>query len=290
MNIFTEYTNFILKQFQFYGKQILGKYYMTSIFEPFLTEYINIRYYNIYGKTDNRTIKKSMDTLSETLLSENPEKIKNIAFTMEILPYLTLLDGSLTADEVNKIEKQILLIINKYYSKQEFEISKDYRQYRKRKQDFLNNFESKEFILDVKKHNKYYDVNLNYDINFSDLYSQKAINDIFNNGIINEDKLLVLYNLVGIKVLQDIIDKNYNNNYLVEFNVDIMQKQEKFNRLIKIIDNDISKEKIVFKITEQDFLKNEKSICSLINKGFNFAIVGKLNDNRYLELFKYIVD
>lgn len=295
-NIVNMYTDYVLKQFSFYAKEIMGKFYIASIFNDLAQEYINIRYYNMYpAKQNNKTtISYYLNLKIKELTENNKDKVKNITFMVDIFNYLIYLDSELEAAEVNKVEKELSnLIKTKYDLDEDLEFSKKYREFRKVKKEFFKDYETSDFRLEISntKTNKLFNVSLEYEIEFPELYSKKAIDDTYNSGLIAEDKLFVLYNLVGIEILKEIIDYNYSNCYLVDFNTELFDKKEKLNRLLKIIDNDITKEKICLKISYKNFIDNKDEVFNLINSGYNFALI---KDEDYKEefnnLFKYVLE
>jgi len=296
INVIDEYTDFILDEFCFYGKKIMEKYYISSIFNSFTKEYISIRYYNIYldKKNINNIINKYLNKKIKELETENPTKNKNIYFMASIFKYLIVLDGELEADKVNKIESELDKIRKKYNLEEKLEFSKEYREFRKRKREFIKNFETEEFEIEYTKtkNKKLVDTKLNHNIKISDLYSEKAIEEVYNTGITSEDKLFVHYNLIIIKVLNEIINYDYDTNYLVEFNTELFNKKDKLNRLLKIINNDIAKEKVVLKIQYTNFIENKEEIFNLINEGYNIALIKDENykEDSYIKLFKYVLD
>jgi len=295
-NVLLEYTNFILKQFNFYAKEIMQKYYNEQIFDEIVKEYINIRYYNIYPQKQNykTTINFYLNKKIKELCYENQNKIENITFMVDIFNYLIYLDDEIEALEVNKLEDKLEKIREKYELSGKIEFSKKYRKYKKIKKEFFKAYETEDFFIEFKKINskKIYDTKLNHNIKLSEIYSEKAIKKVFDSKLINEDKLFVLYNLVAIKILKEIINYDYITTYLVDFNINLISKNEKFNRLLKIIDNDITKEKLCFKIDYYLFLENQEKIFSLINEGYNFALIvdETYEKTEYESLFKYVLD
>jgi len=293
-NIVDTYTEYVLKEFSFYAKKIMGKYYIASIFTELVEEYIKIRYYNAYPNKQNNktTINYYLNLKIKELTENNQDKVKNITFMVDIFNYLIYLDSDIEAQEVNKIEKELTELIKKYDLDEELEFSKKYREFKKEKKEFFKAYETNDFVLEINNiKNRLFNANLKYEIEFPELYSQKAINDTYNSGLVNEDKLFVLYNLVGIKVLNEIIDYNYLDCYLVDFNIDLLNKKDKISRLLKIIDNDITKEKVCFKIKYTEFKTNKDAIFGLINNGFNFALIKDENyKDEFHNLFKYVLE
>lgn len=297
INVIDEYTDFILDEFCFYGKKVMEKYYISSIFNSFVKEYISIRYYNIYPKKQsiNSTVNYYLNEKIKELEESNPDKVKSIYFMADIFRYLIALDGDLEAAAVNKIEIELSDLREKKYGLVgKLEFSKEYREFRRRKKDFIKEYETSDFYLELSKtkFKNVLDASLKHSVKMPELYSDKAIEDVYNSGIVSEDKLFVEYNLLAIKILEEIIDYNYDTSYLVEFNTELFNKKEKLNRLLKIIDNDITREKLVLKVSYTSFMDRREEVFGLINDGYSFALLKDENykEDSYINLFKYVID
>lgn len=74
-----------------------------------------------------------------------------------------------------------------------------------------------------------------------------------------------------------------------------MDKVQKRDRLTKILDNDLIKERVFIKITYRDFSDNIEYIYSLLREGYKFAlVVDSTFEVNYaslekLNIFKYII-
>ena len=88
------------------------------------------------------------------------------------------------------------------------------------KEIFLDNFESDELFLkltrDKKVDNMYY-TKLDYNIKLPAQYSEMAINKVYNEGSISEDKLEVEYILLSVIAIKDILNGNFKDCYIAEF-------------------------------------------------------------------------
>ncbi len=150
-------------------------------------------------------------------------------------------------------------------------------------------------ITDYPKHSKVKRVKIRYNLNFPMLYSISAIEQVYRDTIINEDKLLLAYYLISIRVLNDVILGQFNREYIVDFPESIINKTQKRSRLTGILDNDVIKERVFIKITYRDFEKETEYIYSLMREGYKFAVV---IDSTFkpdyaslekLNIFKYII-
>ena len=108
---------------------------------------------------------------------------------------------------------------------------------------------------------------------FSKLYSDYAIKKVLNSKEIREQNLFVIYSYVGVKILQDIIKGIFKKQYLVDYVLSLKDKPKKKKRLLNMIDNDITKEKLALKITYQDYLENKEEIYELTREGFHIALI-----------------
>lgn len=292
-NIMDKYTAIVSKQFCFYAKNVMQKYYISSIFNEFLEEYINVRYYNIYPARQNRTstVNFYLNEKINHLREKYDNKVKNIEFMGSIFKYLIKLDSCLEACEVNKIEDDLEKVALKFGLSDRIEFSKEYRAFLKDKNNLLKKYETNDFVINYSKiDNKVYDTSFEYLINMPELYSKKAIDSVYNSDPICDEKMFVYYNMLALNILNDVISYDYSKSYLVDFNLDLFNKKEKLNKLLKIFDNDISKEKVLFKVKSSDLLKNKKNVFDLISNGFNFVLIKDTELNEYDSIFKMILD
>ena len=144
-----------------------------------------------------------------------------------------------------------------------------------KKEKFLGEILSNDFSVDKKETNleNVFDVILDNSINIPDLFSDIAVNRVYNTGVINEDKMLVYYTLLSREILLDMINYDYNKKYLISFPESIIDRSNKLENLLKIIDLDYLKEKIVMEISYHDYKEYKDSYDYLIHKGYSFAVI-----------------
>ena len=165
--------------------------------------------------------------------------------------------------------------------------------------EFLVSYDSRDFSLEQKRFvddNNYCDISLKYYFDFPEIFSQVAIDEVFNHDVIAEDRLFVEYPLVSIEALKDIINGDFNKIYLCDFAASLCSKRNKINQVIQIIDNQAAQDKMYLKVSYNDYLDHKESIFNLVRKGFKFAL--KTNGNmpklssdelRLLEIFSCII-
>lgn len=246
--------------------------------------YLNVRFYNFYPKDDNLTFRKNyLNAIKEaeaSIVRDMPEKrklIENMGLFFYYILYFDKISYRVDIDEIieklYKIRKKLLKKDNEDFKKNFYNI---FIEYSNKKEKFLKKFETEEFVLKISDYegaNNANRVNLKYNIKFPMIYSNQAIENVFNSGLISEDKLFVEYNLISVEVIQDILRGNFKRQYIIEFNTNLFNKSRKLASLLKIINNSAVQDKINFKITYKEFLKNKENIYELMRNGFKFAVI-----------------
>ena len=292
-----EYIEFSKKNILKYLKLILEKYYDKEIVESLVETYINIRYYNIEQKTKNleKNINYYLKQKVTEILDEKEEKIKIIFYTFKYILYF---------DNVKEYEKSIIEEIVEYrksisLENSEFkeEITKLIKENEKRKQKYLEAFKSDHFLLDQIKTNKknVYFVELKNNIKFNKIYSSYSINKVYNSGLVNEQKDFIIYYQISIEILKNAIIGNFNQEYIVDFPLSILEKKQKTIRLFNTINNEMIKNNLILKFTYSSYLENKDQINEWIKEGYKVAIIidEKYNyeekQKMWLEIFNYII-
>ena len=124
------------------------------------------------------------------------------------------------------------------------------------------------------------------------MFSDFAVNRVYNSGTINEDKMLVYYTLLSRMILLDMIDYNYINKYLITFPESIIDRDSKLNNLLSIIDLEYLKERVVMIISYHDYKEKKDSYDFLIHKGYSFAVIidEEVKDDLVMfNIFSYIL-
>ena len=170
--------------------------------------------------------------------------------------------------------------------------------YNEQKETFLESFDTKDFSLEIEKYiliDNTYKVNINYNFKLPYIYSNKVIDEVYNEGTINEDKLIIEYTLLVLKCIRDIEKADFNTKYLVDFARTLYKKDKKIKQTLRVLDDLAIQDKIILKITNKDFIENTDLVHSLIQQGFKFAII--IDDSfdmtesnlRRLNIFEYML-
>lgn len=273
-----------------------------SIQNKLLNDYLEVRYYNYSDEVGNlKSIINKYLKESSIKLNDYNENINLINNYLYVFNELYLIDSSLDENiiktrinELDNYRKKKMNISDTGFKNELFKIMKaDLNKNLK----FINAFETPDFEIsfDKQKNINVYNVNLNHNIIFNNLYSNYAITNAFNTGLVNEKKEEVLYYLYSATALRNIIKGEFNKNYLLEFDASIFNKRKKLNMILNIINSDPVKEFTILKISFSDYNNFKDDIYELKRNGFNFAVI---IDNSYeenevnytkLRLFKYVI-
>ena len=293
LNVMNTYLKFNRRRLINYSKIILEKYYYKGIFEELLDTYIDLRYNELPSVANLKLINKELINKAEDLKTYN---IDDVILTLTYFPFIYYLDNFLKKDVDVIIDK-----INNYRVKQlkldvlDNELKNIILNDQKRIDKYINSFDSKEFNLSIGKTNivNLYTTEVIHNIRIPKLYSEYAINNVYNRGIVLENKLFINYYMVSKLILTDILNFNFKY-YIVNFSKSLVDKEDKQKRLFNIIDNDIIKDRIILKVDESDFLKYRDNYLKYINEGYKFILYlnkdSSVKNDSIKRVFSYIVD
>lgn len=308
-NIMAEYVEYTKKFLSNFMQEFFREQYDKTISNEYIETYIEARYNN-YGGNENQRVfyrriysalKKSEEKLK---YNESKEKHKMITNMLETYQYVFYIDF------VRPFRVELKEFINEMYEKRisKFEMRRDVllrdnlykmiKQYREAKEKYLKSFESEDFELQIIKYpliKDVYKVGLKYNFKLPYIYSDRAIKDVYNENIINEDKIIIEYLMLTVYNIRMILEGKFSTQYLVDFPISLFEKNKKFEQALRIINEPSIQEKIYIKIKYRDFIINRDKIYELMKKGYSFAVI--IDDSfiisqehiRKLEVFKYVI-
>lgn len=303
MNALKEYINFEKNNINNFAKEVLSDYYDEDLFNKLLNTYIENRYYNFYNDSNydiEDVIFEHLNKKLSKLIEGQDEETKNkIAEMFVLFNYILCFDG------VKNINDKTLIRLLCDYRKNLFgitdtifqgNITKLINNTQEKREKFLNFFNSNDFYL-----NKYstsrdniFDIEIRYSIEFPKLYSEYAIERVFNTDDIGEDKLLVEYYLVTKYILENIKNCDFSVNYMLDFSASLFENKEKLSELLTIAEDDCFKNQSIIKIDYGMYAKYANDIKNMIRDGFKFAIFidddeVEKDDFILFNIFDYIV-
>ena len=317
------YLNFTEKKIKKYMKLIFSTYYDEELINEYLRTYVNARYYNIKNtdKPARAFYLRILDELEykEDILMQKCEneaeslddkqaRLNLIHCVKEVFGYILFFDNVRNIENFKNIdsireiiEKMMELVIEtlnvKFSDGFKEKLYKEIKSDMIQKDVFLDKFDTDEFNLEFDNsgldEDVYY-VSLNQDVKMPMQYSESAIDKVFEEGIISEDKLQIEYILLSVISLRDIINGNFKDSYIAEFTSSLFKKKQKLNGILSLIGNQALQEKINLNIKYSDYIKNQKSVLEYTKKGYNFVItlddtIKSVEDVEKLKMFKLVI-
>lgn len=306
-NLMDEYIKITKTFLKDFTKAFFAEKFVDAISNEYIKAYIEARIYNFeeekhrffYRRIYINLIKKSKEIKENSSILDR----QLIDDNLKMYQYVFYFDGVRGISDLKTFIKEMC---EKRTTKfgiikitgLEDRIYKMTKKYNEDKEKFIENLDTQDFTLKIEKYmliDDTYKVDLDFNFNLPYIYSQKVINEVYNCGVINEDKLIIEYNLLVGVCINDINKCNFDTKYLVNFANTLFEKEKKLRQTLRIIDNTAIQDKIILKIKYQDFEKNKEIIYSLMKEGFKFALI--LDDNfettmdniRKLDMFQYLL-
>ena len=308
-NIMAEYIDYTKKFLQELLEEYFKEQYDKEIAKEYIDTYIEARYSNYGGNEKQRVfyrriysaLQKKSQELEYNADEEKHKIIKNMLETFQYIFYI---------DFVRPIKIELKEFINQMYEKriEKFEMKRDgtlrdnlykmIKNFREEKEKYLKSFESEDFELVITKYpliKDVYKVNLKYNFKLPYIFSSQAIEDVYNENIVNEDKLIIEYLMLTVFNIKMILDGKFNTQYLIDFPMSLFEKTKKLDQALRIINDPIIQDKIKIKIKYRDFIIHRNEIYELMKSGYKFAVI--IDDSfiiskehiKKLEIFEFVI-
>lgn len=279
-----------------------GEKYKTNestIKEEFLNTYIDARYYNFCGdvnaeynnknklsKIDNE-LKIKADSLlkkysgNDNKYDDKVKKYTNIFILINNLEQINELFTDLAVKRESYKNKIVKCFSGDFLSQLELKnminsIIKTQRVYRGMVKCTLDKLQTNTFEIDFNKitnQKQLFAVELIHNISFSKVYSDYIVDKTYSEGIIAEDKVMVLMSLLLNQVVNDMFVGNFNQKYLIYVPATLYSKNNKLDKLFKMFEDEHAKNSIIVVIEYEELIKNKKVIKDLRKEGYRFALV-----------------
>lgn len=283
-NVMQEYIKITQEEIIAYMKLIFEKSYNKKITLRYLDAYMNVRFFNFYKKDENLTFRKNflnaLKEEEEKILKDIPEKRKLIENMALFFYYILYFDKISYKTDIEEIINKLYRIRKKILKKDNEDFKENFyntfKTYLNKKEEFLNKFSTEDFYLKITPYEGISNTNkviLKQNIKFPMIYSSQAIENVFNSGLTQEDKLFVEYSIIATQIILDIQKGNFKKQYIIEFAETLFNKTKKIKSLLNIINNSAIQDKINLKITYKEFLKNKEQVYELMREGFRFAVI-----------------
>ena len=268
----------------------------ATIKENFLKIYMEGKYFNYCGNiTTDSNSKNTCSKLEEVLIEESAKMIKNykgndVRFDTKVLKYKALFIVLANIEYANAsyedIDTKVSVYkkkISKYLEYEDKELNnkiKDIisiqRIYKKIFNDTIESVDTNTFILNYNQlttKKNIYGLVLDHNITFSKVYSNYIISKTYDEGVVAEDKVLVILNILLSKIAKDMIDGNFKNKYLLYLPASIYDKGNKLGNILKLLDNEFIKESVLILVKSSVIVNKKKVFKDIKKEGYQIAIV-----------------
>ena len=322
-NLMDTYITFTEKKIKKYMKTLLAKQYDENLVNEYLKTYINARYYNIQNadkpaRAFYLRILEELEYKEDILMKKCEEEAQNldekqrnlnIIYNLkELFAYILFFDNVRnvenfkTIDNIKEIISKMVQTANTLFDagisqSAEKKLYEEMKNDMLEKEIFLEKFDTDEFALQFensKVKDEIYFVTLEQKVKMPMQYSEEAIEKVYHEGIVAEDKLQVEYILLSVVVISDIVNGNFNDKYIAEFTSTLFKKKQKLDSVLSILGNQALQDKISLNIMYSDYKKNQKSVLEYTKKGYNFTITldneaKSIEDVEELKMFKMVI-
>ena len=289
-----------------------------SIKEYFLKIYIDGKYYNFCGNVNVAYDSKNMVSKIEKLMEQTGEylkksyqgkdskfneKVEKFTKIFMLLPYLEKNSSTDMRTRKENFKKKIYQTFKKEYlseaeaTKAANEIVKTQKAYENTRKYLFDKLATNTFkIKYIKvKDEKMYGVDLDHNINFSKIYSDYIVDKTYQEGIVAEDKVFVLANMLLMEIVNDMLESDFSKKYLLYIPESLYEKEVKLNQLFDLLNDEYAKYAIRILVKYDEIDGNKTIIKNLIKEGFQFVIyfdkkdVLKEKDLKFIYLMDKII-
>ena len=225
MENYIKNTKTFLKEFT---KIFFLEKYDEQVSNEYINTYIDARIYN-FGETNQRFFYRRiylslMNKKDEMLQDTENLDEKFLEDMLKMYQFIFYIDG---VREIANLEEFFDLMLEKRQKKFELgstkiiesRMLKLIKEYIDSKETIFEQYQTQDFSLDIEKYiliDNTYKVKLDYNFRLPYIYSNKVISEVYNEGVINEDKLIIEYILLAIVCIKDINKGDFAKKYLVE--------------------------------------------------------------------------
>ena len=244
--------------------------------KQFMEQYLESKFFGL--DTDRQNIKTIMNTFSEELRTKyirDERKVKTIEAYSKAFAFIDRIENKTGTINYRKEIQSFKKFDDKILDQKESDIFNIVYYSNDCLNEILEKLETKTFKEQYRKiENKkdLYGVALNHNIAFSKVYSNYIVDKTYTEGIVAEDKIAVLLNILMCKVTQDMMKHDYDSKYIVFIPSALYGKDKKLDKIVSTINNDYAKTHIYFLTTASNMIKNESDFNRLSKKGYHFAV------------------
>ena len=298
INIGSEYINYTSKTIDKYMRYILEKNYNKDILHKYTDTYIEYRYGNYVPNASKSSVNKNVLLVLKKVTDsfKNYKDQRYLMIVEAMYRYIFDLDSLYVLEKQSKAINEIARLRVKLLGVESETFTDDFtmmvREDIAKKKGFVDSLKSESFNIKFKKikeDKNFVKVELSNDIKFPNLYSKIAVDQAAQRDTIKEDLTVVKVALTAAKILEDLINFNYDTVYLVDLPKSIVDKKGKLSRLTTLIDNEYIADKVRLLINYDTFDRFRTYIFELMKQGFIFDIFLDDKFNYSSENIEYLI-
>ena len=279
--------------------------------------YIDGKYYNYVGNVNvEYTAKNMISRIDNELEKIGDELIKKYKgtddkYSEKVKKYVELFiiindleESYIKNEDINSKREAYNKLLSKYYKEFITELDlknninsiiKTQKLYRAVIRHIFNEQDTTTFEMEYTKINNKKDllaVDLKHNIAFSKVYSDYKT---YSEGIIAEDKCMILLNLLLVRVLNDMFDREFTNKYFIYVPGSIYSKSNKQDKIFGMFDDEYAREAIEVVVAYEDLAANKKLFKDLKKIGYHFSVVFsedsviKEKDQKIISICDYVL-
>lgn len=269
-----------------------------SVKDPFIESYLNIKYFNhsLSKELEERglsllKIKKVINdtavALVKTYKGKDPKFNEVVGIYTNLMLLISVLDqAKLTISEIKikrELYKKELLKLDKTLTTKKLEekvkeILEIQKKYNALISEMLKKLETNTFELNENQIRKnVFAITLKHNITFSKVYSNYIVDKTYKEGIIAEDKVSVLLNLLSVKLTKDMLISDFGKKYIIYLPSSLYEKEKKYEKLLRIIEDEFAKENVYILIKYDDLVNNKLLVKRIKKNGYRFALIIEKN-------------
>ena len=248
----------------------------SSMREQFMNQYFNFKY---YGTDDDRkNVRKLIKNYSDELIKKNirdENKVNTIKAYRDSFIFISCIEDNRISKYKTELKK-VFKYDDETLKSMAFDIGNIIKYTNEYLEDVLEKLKTNTFEV---KYNKFagqkylYGVFLNHNISFSKVYSDYIVDKTYSEGVVSEDKLEVLLNILLCRIVFDMLRFDYSPRYFVYIPKSLYDKNKKLDSILGTVDNDYAKNHIYFLTSASNMIKNKEDFLRLRKKGYSFACI-----------------
>ena len=248
----------------------------SNMREQFINQYLNFKFYGT--DEDRKNVRRLIKNYSDELIKKNirdENKVNTIKSYRDSFIFISCIEDNRISKYKTELKK-IFKYDDETLKSMSFDIGNIIKYTNEYLEDVLEKLKTTSFEV---KYNKFagqkylYGVLLNHNISFSKVYSDYIVDKTYSEGVISEDKLEVLLNMLLCRVVFDMLRFDYSPRYFVYVPKALYDKNKKLDRIIGTIDNDYAKNHIYFLTSASNMMNNKEDFLRLRKKGYSFACI-----------------